>query len=188
MQRRQYLSFLAVFGAGCAGGEIEVGNTQAPTNTTETSPDPVTTASRVEVETRDWEVPRVIDAGGASFVTYVIGRAEDLPPGAEPHYVVIENRADSARDLQVRVQDQAAETPALDVTLQFPAHGLAELRFQTPAWYTVEVTGAGAMEAILVPETRFDCNASTDGIVITETGTGETGRTSTQFSCETPTR
>jgi len=186
MDRRRFLALLPVALGGCAGAETDVEPTDtvaSPTATagTPTPRSPVTDATRTENGAREWLV--LGPEGDASpFVTYIVGSPVARPTGVEPHHVVVANQA-AARTMTVRVSERAADQPAVDAELSFPADGICQLELAEPARYGVTVTAGGVETAVTISE--FDCNEATTGIFVGPDGTAETESTRTMLGCQT---
>lgn len=185
MDRRRFVALLTVGFGGCVGRSGTETSTTEPGTTavTPTAQPPVTDAVRTEGGTSEWLALDGLESNASPFVTYVVGDPSVRPTGVEPHYVVVENQAAESRELIVRVADRAADEPAVDATLSFPAAGICQLELAEPAAYDVSVTAAGETTTVSIAESRFDCNDSNTGVYVGPDGATETESTSTMMGC-----
>lgn len=187
MDRRGLLTLLAAGLGGCTtlspdGGTSTETNTGTSDGETPTPPPPVTTATRVTYDGRDWLRPDDIDYDEEPFALFVVGEAAARPTGEEPHYVAVESAM--ARTLGLRVRDRAADGPALDTDLEFPAGGIVLVELAEPAGYDVTVTVDGEAATVEIAASRFDCNDSSTGLLVGPDGTVEDAITSTMMGCD----
>jgi hypothetical protein len=182
------ISLIGVLG-GCTEDPRADGSTEQITSEpTRTSRPPVTNATRKEGGVREWEVPPYdFESTNEPFVTFVVGDPEALPRDIRPHWIVIESRRESSREISVRVQDRKATPPAIDAELQFPSRGVAQIQLATPSTYAVSVTVSGELTEFSVPQSTFDCNDSTTGVFVGSDGETNVTFVTTEMACGTDT-
>ncbi|MFB6268126.1 MAG: hypothetical protein ABEI31_10735 [Halodesulfurarchaeum sp.] len=191
MNRREILASLGsasiVLGGGCLGGSGD-GTPGRKTDTPTTTSPPRDHGTTTEHPPTTADPPDWNPGPQGPFETIPVGSRDGVPfpENNRAHAVKIWNHADEGRTITVTIDEGGAVL--LERSLRFPADGLLEIVLNEPGTYTLELgVGGSTVDSVSLDRSRFDCNASSTQVIVTESGSVHARTITTLLACPGPT-